>query len=142
MPIARWINLYPPLLFFGIKVSISADHREVAIEVPLRWYYRNNTGVMFGAVLSVASDPFPALLFQKLLPGTTAWTRAHHIEYLHPCRSSARATYRITDEDVAALAGPLESTGRAFREFEYGFVDRDGTLVARVTNTTYLRARD
>ena len=45
----RFMNLWPPFLFSGIRVTaISADFRHVRVELRQRWYNRNYVGTHFG----------------------------------------------------------------------------------------------
>lgn len=141
LPLAWRLKLYPPFLFIGVKLRLSPDCRRVEITVPVRWYGRNNNGALFGGFLAAASDPFPALLFEQLLPGVSAWNRAHALEYLRPVRAPVTARVTIGDDDLAELERGLAERGRAEREWAYSFVDHRGRPAARVSTTVYLRRR-
>lgn len=135
----RLLQFYPMFLFLGLKIRITKDFREVYIRIPLRFYIKNNTGVMFGAAMCTASDPFPALLFQKILPGTIAFTRSHGLEYLRPAKTAVEMRARISDEDLEEIKNSMEEYGKAQKTFEYFFTDKHEKRVAKVTSTAYLR---
>jgi len=134
------LRFYPPFLFFGIKIKFSKDYKRVDIKVPLRGYFKNNTGVMFGGAMCVASDPFPALLFERLIPNTLAWTKNHKLEYLRPVKSFITLQFEVTDEDFDFISTELQTHGKVEKTFEYYFYDKSGHKVAKVTSTAYLRA--
>lgn len=135
----RLLQFYPMFLFLGLKIRITKDFREVYIRIPLRFYIKNNTGVMFGAAMCTASDPFPALLFQKIFTGTIAFTRSHKLEYMRPAKSAVEMAVKISDEDLQEVATMLDKFGKAEKTFEYFFTDKKGKRVAKVTSVAYLR---
>ncbi len=140
VPLDRLLQIYPMFLFLGLKIRIPADFRTVDIEVPFRFYLKNNTGVMFGAAMSTASDPFPALLLQKIFgPSTAAFTARHTLDYLRPARSAVRMHLALQDDDIRDFARMLKDKGSARKTFRYYFTDDEAKRVARVTSTAYLR---
>jgi hypothetical protein len=66
IPFGRLLSFYPPFFLLGAKVRISEDYRRIRLRLPIRWYIRNNNGVMFGGAISMLSDPFPAIVFEKI----------------------------------------------------------------------------
>ncbi len=135
------LGIYPPFLFFGIGFVWSDDAHRLTVTVPLRWYFRNNSGVMFGAAMAVASDPFPALMLQRLVPGTLAWTRRHQIQYSRPAKGTVRFTVEISRDELSEIRGELERRGRVSREYEFWFHDDDGRRVAKVSSQAHLVRR-
>ncbi len=133
------MQFYPPFLFFGIKVRFSNDYKEINIKIPSRWYFKNNTGIMFGGAMCVASDPFPALLFERLIPNTHAWTKSHSLEYLRPAKTFVTMSFKIEEQDLSFMNSNLDEYGKAEKTFEYFFIDKKGIKVAKVTSTAYLR---
>jgi hypothetical protein len=132
--------MYPPFLFFGIKVKISKEYHEINLFVPLRWYFRNNSGVMFGGVLLLASDPFPAILFQKIIPRSTAYTVKHSIKYLKPATSSVQMQLTIKKQDVLEMSSKIKEKGYVFKEYVYSFRDTYTTEeIARVKTLVYIK---
>src|SRR5690606_12718048 len=78
------MGLYPAFLFFGIKVRFSEDFLEAHLRLPVRWYFKNGHGTVFGGAILAASDPFPAVMLSKKIPGSLTWTRAHSVEFIKP----------------------------------------------------------
>lgn|GEM_PF-3580317 len=148
--VARWMDLrwikfdrllqcYPMFFFLGLRIRISSDYRHLKIRVPLRFYIRNNSGVMFGAAMATASDPFPALLLQKIFPGTVAFTRAHSVKYLRPAKSAVTMVVHLSEANIQSVETELQVMGKAERTYTYYFVNQQNKRVAEVTSTAYLR---
>ncbi|RPH33472.1 MAG: DUF4442 domain-containing protein [Bacteroidales bacterium] len=137
----KWINFYPLFWFTGIRYKISSNYRTMDIKIPLRWYTRNNNGAMFGGVMLLASDPFPALLFQKIYPFTIAWTKKHSIEYLRPAYSSVTARIEIDDNILVQINNQFEVSKSSEISFDYYFYDRQNNKVAKVTTTCFLKKK-
>lgn len=133
------IRFYPPFLLLGLKARISPNGRTVLLKVPSRWFYTNNNGVTFGGVLLLISDPFPSLLFEKLIPDVKAWTTEHSIEYLRPIKGEVTANVTISDKTIAYFNNELKDNRSAKKSFEYYFEDKHGRKVARVSTTSFIR---
>jgi acyl-coenzyme A thioesterase PaaI-like protein len=141
LSLRKVLKFYPIFRFLGLKLKISEDYRNITLKLPLRWYLKNNTGVMFGGSLSSASDPFPALLFQKIIPNTTAWTKSHSIKYLRPIRTSVHCTFSISEDDIIEITNSIEKSGWAEKTFIYYFFDKKGQQVAEVTNVSFIKRK-
>lgn len=137
----RLLEWYPPFFFIGARIRFSKDYRKIRLRIPLRWYLKNNNGVLFGGVMCLLSDPFPALVFEKIIPGTSAWNRTYNIDYLLPAKSRIEAQIEIAEQDIAELKLQLDEKGKAQKTFEYYFYDTSDRQVAKVSNTIYLRMR-
>ena len=89
----RLMNLWPPFLFSGIRVThLADDWREAEVEMRLRWYNRNWVGVHFGGSLFAMTDPFYMLLLIHLLgPDHVVWDKAAAIDFVRPGRGRVRA---------------------------------------------------
>ena len=137
----KLLEFYPPFLFFGVKIKISEDFKQIRMRIPLRFYIKNNTGVMFGGVMCLTSDPFPALLLQKIVPNTIAYTLSHQLEYLRPAKSSVEMLINISDEVLLKIHQDVLEKGRAEAVFEYYFTNSKGKRVAKVTSKAFLKKK-
>jgi acyl-coenzyme A thioesterase PaaI-like protein len=138
----RWMNIWPPFLFSGIRIlSISDDFREAVIELRDRRLNMNYVGVHFGGAIFSMTDPFHMLLAMNLLGrGYVVWDKAAHIEYLKPGKGTLRAHFRITDEMLAEVrANTLHDGDKYFPEWPVEVMNADGETVARVFKTLYIR---
>ena len=61
-------NMWPPLLFAGIKATyLAADYKEARVTLKLRWYNRNYVGVQYGGSLMSMTDPWYMLMIMHNL---------------------------------------------------------------------------
>lgn len=139
--VEHFMRLYPPFAFVGARVEASDDYRMIRLHIPNRWYVRNQSGLLFGGVMAMISDPFPSLVYEKFFEGVVAFTKAHSIEFLRPSRSDVYADIAVTDEQIQHMREQLWSQGRGEVITEYFFRDTSGHEVAKVTTTTYLKKK-
>jgi acyl-coenzyme A thioesterase PaaI-like protein len=139
----RLINLYPPLLFSGIRTThISADWRRVDVEMRLRWWNRNAVGTMFGGSLFTMVDPFyPLMLLHNLGPDYTVWVKSAEIDFVSPGRTVARATLRLTDETLAGIRAATADGGKYLPTFEILITDPEGNVITRVRKQVHVRRK-
>ena len=137
------MNLWPPFLGARIRVvRISADFREVEVEMPLRWTNRNVHGTHFGGSLFAMTDPFFALMvLHNLPPGVLVWDRAATIEFVAPGRGRVRSTMRLTDADLAAIVRMTAGGEKHLHVFKAEIVDHEGLVIARIEKIVYVRSR-
>ncbi len=64
----RILNLWPPFLFAGIRVTaLSADFRQARVELRMRPWNRNYVGTHFGGSLFAMTDPFWMIMVKESL---------------------------------------------------------------------------
>lgn len=119
IPFGRLLSFYPPFFLLGAKVRISEDYLKIRLRLPIRWYIKNNNGVMFGGAISMLSDPFPAIVFEKIFNNISAWTKGMQVKYLMPAKTTIEANIVISDEDIEFLENQLKETGKAEKTFNY-----------------------
>lgn len=139
--IEHFMRLYPPFVFVGAKVEASDDYRMIRLMIPNRWYIRNQTGLLFGGVMAMISDPFPSLMYEKFFEGAVAFTKSHAIEFLRPSRTDVVADIVVTDEALESMREQLWSSGKGEVVTEYFFRDTAGVEVAKVITTTFLKRK-
>jgi acyl-coenzyme A thioesterase PaaI-like protein len=139
----RAINLWPPFLGAGIKVTrVSRDYREIDVTLRLGLSNRNYFGTHFGGSLFAMTDPFFALmLLHSLGPDYVVWDKAATIRYLRPGRGDVHARFRLA---AAAVARARRATARGAKHeptFRATIVDRDDAIIAEVDKTLSVRRR-
>ncbi len=139
----RFMNLWPPLLFAGIRVrKVTADYRFIEAELKLRFWNKNAMGTQFGGSLFAMTDPFFMLMLQyNLGEKYITWDKAAYIDFIAPGRGTVRAQFKLTqakiDEIVTATAG-----GEKFLPtYHVEITDKAGTLIAKVSRTLYVRLK-
>jgi acyl-coenzyme A thioesterase PaaI-like protein len=139
----RLMRVYPPFAGAGIRVTdVSADASRVTVEMPLTRLNRNFVGTQFGGSLYAMCDPFlMIMLIERLGPGYVVWDKAARIEFLRPGRGTVRATFHVPDDRVDEIRRDALRDGKVLPEFEVTVVAEDGTAVARVHKTLYVRSK-
>lgn len=142
LPETRRLEWYPPFWFMGVKIrSVSPDYHALHAYIPLRWYFKNMHGSMFGGFISAVADPLPALLCSKVFKGVQVWTKSLHVEFLKPARTGLDLHIRLPQGALDAMRHDLEISGRASQEFAFDIVDARKRVVASVKNSVFVRRR-
>lgn len=140
----RWaLNFYPPYLGAGVRVRhISADLRLIRVKMVLRWYNRNYVGTQFGGSLYSMVDPFFVLmLLENLGPDYIVWDKAANIEFVSPGRGVVYADFSISEQLLDEIRMRTAEGSKYLPRMHVEVRDGDGTLVARVQKTLYIRLK-
>lgn len=135
------INQYAPYLGASIEVAeIAADFSEIRVEMPLVAENANLVGTHFGGSLYAMVDPhLMILLMQQLGPGYTVWDKSATIDFLRPGRGVVSATVRVSRSEVQAIRTATADGLPAYPEWTIEILDEDGSVVAAVGKTLYVR---
>lgn len=139
----RILNLWPPFLFAGIRVTaLSDDFRHARAELRMRPWNRNYVGTHFGGSLFAMTDPFWMIMVKESLGREYfVWDRAAEIEFLKPGRGIVHAEFRLGDDAIEGLRAAAVGGDKVLRWFEAGVVDAAGDVVARVRKQVYVRRK-
>ena len=139
----RVLNLWPPFLFSGIRVTdIASDWHSARVELRARPWNRNYVGVHFGGSLFAMTDPFWMLLTMHALGNDyIVWDQAGSIEFVKPARGTVHARFRLDDAVLAQLRAATAHGGKHLHWFETAIVDATGETVARVRKQVYVRRK-
>src|SRR5687767_2005213 len=139
----RYVNLWPPFLFSGIRVEqLDDDWRYARVRLKLRWYNRNYVGTQFGGSLFAMTDPFWMILVMECLGRDyIVWDQAGEITFVAPGRSDVIAEFRVADSVLDELRAATAGGEKVLRWFETEIRAADGTLVARVRKQLYVRRK-
>jgi acyl-coenzyme A thioesterase PaaI-like protein len=138
----RWMNIWPPLLFAGVKIkSIAPDFSEAVIQLRDRKVNMNYVGVHFGGAMFSMTDPFHMVLaMNRLGRGYVVWDRSAEIDYLKPGKGTLTAHFKITDEMIADVRANTPNDGDKYLPtWSVDIIDENGVTVARVRKTLYIR---
>ena len=139
----RWINLWPPFLGAGIRVThIAADMKSVDVEMKLRWWNANYVGTHFGGSLFAMTDAFYMLMLMHHLGGEyIVWDKAATIRYRKPGRGTVRAEFRLTDGQVDDIREKLKTLPKYEPVFPVTVKDEQGVVIAEVERLIYVRKK-
>lgn len=142
---ARWMmNLFPPLLFGGVRVlRFGPGFRTCRVRVARSLFTRNLQGTTFGGTIFSAADPFHAVMYWQILAhrglAIQAWLKRATIDYRKPAATALTMDFALGDDDVEAAVRALAESGRFEREFHVAALDRGGAVCAEVTTLVHLR---
>ena len=111
------------------------------MRIPLRWYNKNTHGTMFGGTICAVVDPLNALMCGKIFPGVEVLTKRNVVDFVRPARTQVHLRIEITEEDIQVISKKLKDDGEAAHEFKYDVQDERNRIVAKVSNTVFIRNR-
>jgi acyl-coenzyme A thioesterase PaaI-like protein len=136
----RWkFNLFPALRGTGGRIEfIASDYSYIRVRLPLNWRTRNYVGTIFGGSIYGAIDPIYMVMFILMLGKEyVVWDRAAQIDFLKPGRSTLRAAFRVSAEEIAEIKEKLEENPKLLRDYSVELRDEEGVLCAKVVKTLY-----
>lgn len=108
----------------------------------LRFYNRNAVGTQFGGSLYAMTDPFYMLMLMQIMGRDyLVWDKAAAIEFVAPGMGTVYASFVIDDATVALIRQKTADGSAYFPEFTVDVMDGQGTLIARVRKTLYVRKK-
>ena len=140
----RWaMNFYPPYLGAGVRNQhIAGDFREIRVKMGLGWYNRNYVGTQFGGSLYSMTDPFFMLMVMENLGSDyIVWDKAASIDFIAPGKGPVYADFRIEEALLDEIRQHTAGGDKYLPQLHVDVHDGDGTLVARVHKTLYVRLK-
>lgn len=137
------LNIYPPYIGAGIKISyISDDWRELRVSLSRRWYNRNAVGTHYGGSLYSMVDPHYMLMLLPLLgKDYYVWDKSADIDFIKATKKKVSATIIITDKMLEDIKKHTEGGEKYLPEYTIDIVDEDHELIARVNKTIYIKKK-
>ncbi len=139
----KLVSLYPPYLGAGVRVTYPKDdpHR-ITVRMGLHWWNKNLFGTQFGGSLYSMCDPHFVFILLKILgPGYVVWNKSAQIEFLRPGRGRVTATFHVPSEKIAEIRTAADRGEKVEPVLLVEIVGDDGGLVARVTETLWVKKK-
>jgi len=140
----RWLfNLWPPFRGMGVKVrEIAPDFRHAVVELRMKLLNRNYVGTHFGGSIYAMTDPFHmVMMMNNLGPEYVVWDKAGSVRYLKPGRGTLTAEFRITQAMVDEAIAKTAEGAKFEPTYAVDLKDGEGTVVATVEKTLYIRKK-
>ena len=136
-------NLWPPFLGAGIRVKrLSADWKEIDVEMKLHRWNSNYVGTHYGGSLYSMADPFFMLmLIETLGPEYVVWDKSASIRFRKPGRGTVFAHFRLSDQQIEEIRTALVTEEKVEPAFRVDVVDGDGKIVAEVHKHLHVRKK-
>lgn len=140
----RLMNLWPPLLGAGIRVTrISPDVREIDVELRLTRLNRNYVGTHFGGSLFAMTDPFYMLMLKHALGDNyVVWDKAGSIRFKRPGLTSVHAHFSLTAERLAEIRTALDRDGIYEPTFTVEILDPANQVISTVERLIYCATKE
>ncbi|MBY0413748.1 MAG: DUF4442 domain-containing protein [Bdellovibrionales bacterium] len=137
------MNFWPPLLGAGIHIDyVSKDFLELDVSLKLRFWNRNYVGTAYGGSLYSMTDPFYMLMLIQLLgKGYIVWDKAASIRFKKPGVSKVYAQFRLTSDQVNEFKDQLRDNGKIEPVLTVFIKDSEGTIIAEVDKTIYMKRK-
>ena len=141
--VGRVLNLYPPLLFAGIRVlEISDDWRRARVVLRRRWYNRNYVGTHFGGSLFAMTDPFWMILTLRCLGSDyIVWDKAAEIEFVAPGREDVYVEFHVDEAMLEEIRAATAGGDKTLRWQTTEVHTAGGEVIARVRKQLYVRRK-
>ena len=81
------------------------------------------------------------MLMHRLGPEYVVWDKSASIRFRRPGRGTLYATFRIDDEELAAIRAAVTAEGKIDRVYIVELVDAEGVVHATVEKTIYVAAK-
>lgn len=140
------INLYPPMIFNGVKVlSLSTDFTSLKLRIRRTIFTRNHSGSIFGGSLFSAVDPYYALMFWQIFQqegiDCSTWLKSAEIKYLKPANKKLYASLVISEEEKKQALLTIKSQGRFDAHYTIYLVDKEGVKYVEIKQLITLKNR-
>ncbi len=139
----RWINIWPPFLGAGIRVTrMDDDMRAVDVEMKLTKLNRNYVGTHYGGSLYSMADPFYMLmLIANLGRDYIVWDKAATIRFKKPGKGTVRAEFRLSEQQIEEIRESVKHHHKVEPTFLVEIQDAHGTVIAEVEKLLYVRKK-
>lgn len=137
------LNVWPPFLFSGIRVThVADDFGHARVELRQRWYNRNYVRTHFGGSLFAMTDPFwMIMVLQRMGPDYRVWDQAGEIQFITPGKGTVVAEFRLDEAVLDEIRAAAAGGEKVLRWFEVDVRNSAGEVVARVRKQIYVRRK-
>lgn len=139
----RWLNIWPPFLFSGIRVlEIGEDWRHARVVLRRRWYNTNYVGTHFGGSLFAMTDPYWMILVMECLGREyIVWDKAAEIEFVAPGKEDVFAEFHVEDTLLDEIRAATAGGDKYLRWLPIDVKTASGDLIARISKQIYVRRK-
>ena len=120
---------------------ISADLRLVRVKMVLRWYNRNYVHAVRRIAVFHGRSVLRADAHGEPRADYIVWDKAANIEFVSPGRGAVYADFSISQQLLDEIRMRTAEGSKYLPRMHVEVRDGDGTLVARVQKTLYIRLK-
>lgn len=136
-------NLYAPFRGAGIQIrEIDPAYQFIVVDMPLTRRNKNIVGTHFGGSLYAMADPFYMfILMQRLGSKYLVWDQDASIRFVSPGKGLVRGVFEVNDSALDDIRQQASSGKKVLYTFQTEIKHLDGSVVAEVSKTLYIRLR-
>jgi len=140
------INLYPPMLFNGVRVLfVAKDFTSLKLRIRRTLFTRNHAGSIFGGSLFSAVDPFYALMYWQIFKQENlecfTWLKSAEIKYLKPANKKLYASLFISAEEKKDALAAIKVNERFDAHFTIYLTDKEGVKYVEIKQLITLKLK-
>lgn len=138
-----FFNLWPPLYFTGIRFTHIDQHwRNIRVEMPLRFYNKNNLGMHFGGSLYSMIDPLYVMMITNNL-STNYFVVDHSasIHYKKPGLGRVYAECSLSEAELNDIKQQLMIQEKYLKTFFIEIKNQQHDVVCEIEKTIYIRKK-
>jgi len=140
------INLYPPMLFNGVRVLfVAKDFTSLKLRIRRTLLTRNHTGSIFGGSLFSAVDPFYALMYWQIFQQENlecfTWLKSAEIKYLKPANRKLYASLFISEEEKKNALAAIKVKERFDAHYTIYLSDKEGVKYVEIKQLITLKLK-
>ena len=138
------LNIWPPFRGAGIRIEeLSADYFRCKVSLKFRWWNKNANRTQYGGSMFSMTDPIYPLMFMGILGKEyVVWDKAAEIEYLAPGKKELLAEFELSAQQIADIVEATKAGNKILPQFEVLIKDTNGTEVAKIKRTLYIRKKE
>lgn len=127
----------------GIHIkSVSADYREIQVQLKKRPWTSNYIGVQYGGSMFSMADPFyMVMLIKNLGPDYSVIDKSASIDFLKVGKTKLQTTFKLSQEDLDQIKEYLNSNEKMYWIRKIEIKDAEGVPVAEVTKTIRIKKK-
>ena len=141
--IRHLINLWPPFLFAGIKITeLSPDFKHCRVVLKHRSFTKNLNGTQYGGSLFAMSDPIYSLMLICILGKRYhVWDKMAEIEFKKPGKTDIVLNCTVSDQMLELIYQKTIGGNKFLYVTKDSLYDTMGNEVASVIRTLYIRLK-
>jgi acyl-coenzyme A thioesterase PaaI-like protein len=138
------MNLYPMFFGTGGKITlISADWREVDVQLGLNLWTTNYVRTIFGGSMFSASDPFYMLmLMHNLGKDYVVWDKSAQIRFRRPAKERITTQFVLKEEVIDEVKTKIAANGETDFTFLVQWFNGEGKVVSEVERLVYIANKE
>lgn len=134
------LNFWPCIRRTGGKViHLSADFKELKVQLKLSWQSRNLVGTIFGGSMYASTDPmFMLMLIEILGPDFVVWDKGCTIRFRRPAVKKMICDFKITEQMLTEVMTQVHEKHEHSFTWQVAYKDEQGLVYCELDKVLYI----